>query len=527
MKLTHASTFSGIGAPEIAAEMLGWDNLFHVEINPFGRQILEYYFPNSKSYEDITKSDFSEWRGKVDVLTGGFPCQPFSYAGKRRGSEDDRYLWPFMLKCIEQVQPRWFVGENVGGITTMVFPRKDVEVGEQASLFGEGDKIYEKRERYVIDEICESLERAGYSVQPMLIPACAVGAPHRRDRVFIVACRKGEPMARTSADASCSGSGAQAESDRLISEWRDRLSLASQRGDSSQRIDGLSALQGHSSDTESEQGAGHQSKQPEFRRSQSCQFGGGDCKGSDLLPENRWRTFPSVSPVYRGNDGLQPLLDYIAVHEERNSMDRDSVIAGALASGKIEVDFVSGKIYSTRIRGHEGERIELKGADCSGYIVHTLSFNGVKKQCRAHQIVWIAANGTYDKNKFQIDHINRDRKDNRIDNLRLVTAKENIANSEHKIQERIFTPEEEQHIQELFYQGNMSIRELAQDFGCSKSHIFNVVHRFPNLQIPFNEWKRESLKAYGNAIVPQVMYEIFRGIDEIESNNRNIQTFKK
>ena len=83
--MVHASLFSGIGGPEVAAEMMGWRNAFHCEINPFGRAVLDYWFPDSKSYEDITKTDFREWRGKIDVLTGGFPCQPFSYAGKRGG----------------------------------------------------------------------------------------------------------------------------------------------------------------------------------------------------------------------------------------------------------------------------------------------------------------------------------------------------------------------------------------------------------------------------------------------------------
>ena len=85
--MTHGSLFSGIGAAEIAAEMLGWENIFHCEINPFGRQILNYWFPNSDSYEDITKTDFSQYKGRIDVLTGGFPCQPFSYAGKRGGRQ--------------------------------------------------------------------------------------------------------------------------------------------------------------------------------------------------------------------------------------------------------------------------------------------------------------------------------------------------------------------------------------------------------------------------------------------------------
>lgn len=399
--ITHASTFSGIGAPEVAAEMLGWENVFHCEINPFGRRVLDYYFPKAKSYEDITRTDFSEWRDQVTVLTGGFPCQPFSYAGKRRGSEDDRYLWPFMLRCIEQVRPRWFVGENVAGITTMAFPGEDVKVGEQTDLFGACDEVYEKHERYVLDEICQSLERAGYSVQPMLIPACAVGAPHRRDRVFIVAHRLTEDTLhsglmgrehdeqgcernignagargaerlceqtmggactderRPTPDPSCSGSGAQAESERLISEWRDRLSLASKRGDSPQRTDGLSALQGHTSYTPSQRrreiyeqvqskladwadsravqgnsnaeeewlsadtfgigrneerndiGEPTSSQQGQCRKLQLCGADGAPLEG--LLPENRWRTFPSVSPVYRGNDGLPFPVDHLTI----------------------------------------------------------------------------------------------------------------------------------------------------------------------------------------------------------------------
>lgn len=85
--MRHASLFSGIGGPEVAAAMLGWENVFHCEINEFGRKVLEYWFPESDSYEDITKTDFRKFRGTIDVLTGGFPCQPFSYAGKRGGSK--------------------------------------------------------------------------------------------------------------------------------------------------------------------------------------------------------------------------------------------------------------------------------------------------------------------------------------------------------------------------------------------------------------------------------------------------------
>ena len=177
--MTHASVFSGIGGPEVAAAMLGWENLFHCEINPFGRKVLEYWFPKSKSYEDITKTDFTEWRGRVNVLTGGFPCQPFSYAGQRRGAEDDRYLWPHMHRCINEVQPDWVVCENVAGILTMVEQGEVSPMESQASMFDEGDILrrYRLTETFTLERISRDIEADGYEVQSVLVPACAVGAP--------------------------------------------------------------------------------------------------------------------------------------------------------------------------------------------------------------------------------------------------------------------------------------------------------------------------------------------------------------
>ena len=167
---------------------MGWKNAFHCEINPFCNEILKYWFPNSEHYEDITKTDFSQWKGRIDVLTGGFPCQPFSLAGQRKGADDNRYLWPHMLRAIREIRPAWVIGENVAGILTMVQPGKETEVGSQTSLFGEDNrKRILLRQEYVVETICKDLEREGYSVQPLLIPACAVGAPHRRDRVWFIA----------------------------------------------------------------------------------------------------------------------------------------------------------------------------------------------------------------------------------------------------------------------------------------------------------------------------------------------------
>lgn len=186
--LTHGSLFSGIGGFDLAAELAGFENLFHCEYNTFGKQVLEYHFPNSDSYGDITTTDFTKYRGQITVLTGGFPCQPFSVAGKRQGADDNRYLWPEMLRAIREIKPTWVIGENVVGIASMVQPSQEVEVASQTSLFGESDhKRVRAEQEYVIETICADLEREGYSVQPLIIPACAIGAPHRRDRVWFLA----------------------------------------------------------------------------------------------------------------------------------------------------------------------------------------------------------------------------------------------------------------------------------------------------------------------------------------------------
>ena len=164
--MTHGSLFSGIGGFDLAAEWMGWDNKFHCEWNPFGQKILNYYWPNATSYDDITKTDFNVWRDKIDILTGGFPCQPYSQAGKRKGTEDDRHLWPEMLRAIREIRPRWVVGENVSGLLN----------------WSKG---------MVLDEIKADLEAAGFEVfPPLVLPACSVNAPHRRDRVWIVAHSK-------------------------------------------------------------------------------------------------------------------------------------------------------------------------------------------------------------------------------------------------------------------------------------------------------------------------------------------------
>ena len=187
---THASLFSGIGGFDLAAEWMGWANVFNCEIDDFCATVLKYHFPNAIHYGDIKKTDFTQWRGKIDILSGGFPCQPFSMAGKRKGANDDRYLWPEMLRAIREIKPDWIIGENVAGILSMVEPVEGLDMDSLDNVFGEIDseRIY-IRQQFTAERICSDIEREGYKVKPFVIPACAVGAPHRRDRIWFVANR--------------------------------------------------------------------------------------------------------------------------------------------------------------------------------------------------------------------------------------------------------------------------------------------------------------------------------------------------
>ena len=159
---THLSLFSGIGGLDIAAEWAGFTTVGQCEWADYPTKVLEKHWPDVPRWRDIrtlTGESFYERTGlhTVDVISGGFPCQPFSVAGKRRGKDDDRFLWPEMVRIIKELRPAWIVGENVAGIVKMALP-----------------------------DILSELEACGYRTRAFLVLACAVGARHRRYRVAIV-----------------------------------------------------------------------------------------------------------------------------------------------------------------------------------------------------------------------------------------------------------------------------------------------------------------------------------------------------
>lgn len=158
--------FSGIGGISLAAEWAGVETVAFCEIEPFCQKVLNKHWPDVPVFEDVTKlnrqvlidSGVMEDGGTIEIICGGYPCQPFSYAGQRRGEEDDRHLWPYVKELLQEIRPNWFVGENVAGHVTLG-----------------------------LDTVLSDLESIGYAAQSFIIPAASVNAPHRRDRVFIVA----------------------------------------------------------------------------------------------------------------------------------------------------------------------------------------------------------------------------------------------------------------------------------------------------------------------------------------------------
>lgn len=193
--LTHLSLFTGIGGLDLAAEAAGFRTVGQCEWADYPTKILEKHWPDVPRWRDIralTAEDFYAKTGlrTVDVISGGFPCQPFSVAGKRQGRDDDRYLWPEMCRVIDELRPTWVVGENVAGLLSMAEPvgRPHMESHTFSRLADDDyyEAVYTQQERLLLGGILQDLEAVGYAVQPFVIPACAVGAPHRRDRLFIV-----------------------------------------------------------------------------------------------------------------------------------------------------------------------------------------------------------------------------------------------------------------------------------------------------------------------------------------------------
>jgi len=303
--MKHGSLFSGIGGFDLAADWMGWENIFHCEIAEFPRKILNHYWPNAECYEDIKKTDFTNYRGTVDIISGGFPCQPYSAAGKRLGKEDDRHLWPEMLRVIREVEPQWVVGENVRGL-----------------LNWNGGMVFH--------EVCADLENIGYEVQAFIIPASGINAPHQRERLWIVAHTDNT---RTNNDMQFNG------------EWKEN---DKQRRGQSQSEHWENGINGNAPDTESqrtwEQSSENRGRE-DGRFNDISEDGNAPDTSNERLQRDKvngtlnerewkcnesrqpitklhkienWDGFPTQSPVCSGDDGISHGLDNITFSKWRN-----------------------------------------------------------------------------------------------------------------------------------------------------------------------------------------------------------------
>src|SRR5579859_1418536 len=264
--MRHGSLFSGIGGFDLAATWMGWENVFQCEKEDFCQRVLRFYWPNTKLYGNVREFDATVYRGVIDVLSGGFPCQPFSVAGKRKGTSDDRYLWPEMCRIINEVRPRWVVGENVLGLLNW-------------------------RRGMVFEQVQTDLEAAGYEVWAYILPAAGVGAPHRRERVWIVAHAGGDGCGRHPA----------------VAEVDHRRHEAGIHGEHD-----VNALPGGGIPADAD-GPGWEGW---FPGRFVCFFeAAGACEGSEPArgtATTDWEGFPTESPFCVGDDGISAGLDGIA-----------------------------------------------------------------------------------------------------------------------------------------------------------------------------------------------------------------------
>lgn len=261
--MRHGSLFSGIGGFDLAAEWMGWENVFQVEWDSYCQKVLAKNFPNTKRYGDIREFDGTQYKGTIDIISGGFPCQPFSHAGRRKGKSDDRYLWPEMLRVIDEAKPPFVVGENVDGLVSMANGK-------------------------VLDGILSDLAIRGYQTEQFIIPASAVMAIHRRDRIWIIAYTTSDAIPRQIRETSKNNGRKITSDDKKIRGQFQTI-----------QYDKLDAVQETYSDTYINRLEGNSSKP------QTSGY------INRFREANDWRDYSFESAICRTSDGIPNRVDRI------------------------------------------------------------------------------------------------------------------------------------------------------------------------------------------------------------------------
>ena len=505
--MTHASLCTGIGACELAATWMG-ENLFSCEIDEFCNKVLKYHYPKAIHYGNIFEQDFREWRGRVDVLTAGFPCQVYSLAGKRLGDKDDRYLWPQVLRVIEEIRPTWFVGENVAGILSMVLSGEEVKVGSYTDVCGESYTMHETRQVYAVEQIKRDLASIGYSLQPVVIPACAVGAPHRRDRVWFIATDRsnariedlqqeredgvfpsriapntnGAGLPETGAQqraAGVAGDGLQRDVTNSNgyrfgireNEQKQITECQKEANDRSCRKDGITS---HSQRIRSDKV--HENLQPEQPDGPIVDGISGERDDKRYIKIPDWQNFPTQSPVRAKYDGISNIVPryinqevYDAIKEYIRREDLPSVWK---AFQKKEIREKIGRLYEIPEPGILLEILQRTSKDERPESEQEmLSF--FSKETSGRILRYLRKHGTFTSSPLGQK-----------------------------------------------YQKQFS-REF-RDTMCDLSHEIALATKkiIKECEITYSRWRQESIKALGNSMVPQVVLEIFKAIESVESSVR-------
>ena len=262
--MNHGSLFTGIGGFDLAAEWMGWTNIFQVEWGSYCQKVLKKNFKNIELYGDIKEFKGEKYRGTIDILTGGVPCQPSSIAGQRKGENDDRWLWPEMLRVVREVKPPFIICENPPGIISL----------------GHGKPFA---------SILSTLENEGYQIELFIIPACGIQAPHKRDRVWIIAYSDSnrKMVQRRNRDNNNKEWNLPEKIQERKNKQSGIIKSITKKIDSDTNISGFQI--GISSKLKSIYN--------QAKKSQGCKF-------TRTYPKNYWSKFPTQSPFCGRNDGI-------------------------------------------------------------------------------------------------------------------------------------------------------------------------------------------------------------------------------
>lgn len=479
--------FSGIGGFSLGLERAGMETVAFCEVDETCQRVLEKHWPEIPIWDDVKSLNKNALSAigidQIDVICGGFPCQDISVAGKGKGLKGERSgLWFEYKRLIGDLRPRYAIIENV------------------ANLRSRG-----------LTTVLQDLRALGYNVEWHIISACSIGAVHRRERIWIIAYadgtqrpRDGSPerikkeLSRVGNDGS-----ERIATDADGDELRERTKRSERRRNDLQAKrkavfgdDGTKGPSPYANHFRLGIAFASSEEKQKWRTKTAARF--------SHLREEIGETKPSIC---RSDDGLSKRSYEDKSGNVGMELHRIEVLKRLKESGRLEVDFETGRIFSLT----KGQKTLLKGADLNGYTIHKLYFEGEKHAFRAHQIV-MAFDGQFSTKGKVIDHINRNRKDNRLCNLRMTDAKGNRANQDREEKPSF---EEKLEIYDIYKNSKISIRNLADLVGLSKSRIGQIIKEMES-----DKPRRERVKQLGNAVVPQIPQIIGEAILNFEERRK-------